>query len=152
MQCSQLADTNRGAVQGTMNGSQRSGLLRKLDIALLPRQLLTIWFLLEDQKTPWYAKFIAGSAASYVLSPIQIIPNFIPVIGMLDDVLVLAFGIWLIRILTPLKMVQEAQQHAQTALAEGKTIRLSKLRPLAILIGSFWVALSVAGFLFLYRR
>jgi uncharacterized membrane protein YkvA (DUF1232 family) len=51
--------------------------------------------------TPWYAKALGFLPMLYLLSPIQLIPNFIPVIGYLDDLLVASLGIWLVKKLTP---------------------------------------------------
>lgn len=48
-------------------------------------------------QVPWYAKLVAGFVVGYVFSPIQLIPNFIPIIGQLDDVLVVSIGVRLLR-------------------------------------------------------
>ena len=58
---------------------------------------------------PWYAKLAAGCVVGYVLSPIQLIPNFIPVIGQLDDVLVVSLGIRLLRRWVPPRVLRDCQ-------------------------------------------
>jgi uncharacterized membrane protein YkvA (DUF1232 family) len=59
---------------------------------------------------PWYAKLVAGFVAGYVLSPIQLIPNFIPIIGQLDDVLVVSIGIRLLRRWVPPHVLEDCQK------------------------------------------
>ena len=51
----------------------------------LQREGFVIWFLLKDNQSPWYAKMIAGCVLAYILSPVQLIPSFIPVIGLSDE-------------------------------------------------------------------
>ncbi len=58
---------------------------------------------------PWYAKLAAACVVGYVLSPIQLIPNFIPVIGQLDDVLVVSLGIRLLRRWVPPRVLRDCQ-------------------------------------------
>ena len=61
------------------------------------RQFRTMLRALRHPEVPWYAKLVCGCAALYVASPIQLIPNFIPVIGQLDDVLVIGLSIGLLK-------------------------------------------------------
>src|SRR5689334_6683598 len=69
----------------------------------------------------WYSKIIAGTVAAYLLSPIQIIPSFIPVIGLMDDVLVLAFEVALIRRFTPDFVVGKVGGEARSGLPGVRT-------------------------------
>jgi uncharacterized membrane protein YkvA (DUF1232 family) len=69
--------------------------------------------LLQHQTIPWYAKAVAGCALAYVVSPVQIIPNFIPVIGQLDDVLVLYGSLKLLRKLTPPEVFAKLRYEAR---------------------------------------
>jgi uncharacterized membrane protein YkvA (DUF1232 family) len=127
---------------------------RKPELALLQRELLSIWFLLRSRRTPWYSKFIAGGVAAYVLSPVQLIPSFIPVIGLMDDALVLTVGSALIRGLTPEDLISDAlaQAQAQTTLRSREQIRLTAIRPIRVAIAACWVALSAFFFISLYRK
>jgi uncharacterized membrane protein YkvA (DUF1232 family) len=59
---------------------------------------------------PWYAKLVAGFVVGYVFSPIQLIPNFIPIIGQLDDVLVVSMGIRLLRRWVPRLVLEDCQK------------------------------------------
>jgi uncharacterized membrane protein YkvA (DUF1232 family) len=68
----------------------------------LKRDGLTLWFAGKHPKTPWYAKALGMLVVAYALSPIDLVPDFIPVLGYLDDVLLLPGLIWLtIKLLPP---------------------------------------------------
>lgn len=64
-------------------------------------QVRFIWRVLRHRQTPWTARLVAACCMAYFISPIQLIPNFIPVIGQLDDLLVLSVGLKLIRKMAP---------------------------------------------------
>jgi len=86
-------------------------------LKLLLRQTHLITLILRHPDVPWYSKLIAASTLGYLVSPIQLIPTFIPVIGQLDDVAVVIVGIKLLRILSPKAALTEceAKLHATTA-------------------------------------
>lgn len=67
---------------------------------------------------PWYAKLVCGCAALYVASPIQLIPNFIPIIGQLDDVLVIGLSIKFLKRFIPAAVLEECQ-HVPPPLAKS---------------------------------
>lgn len=68
----------------------------------IKRDAVTLWFAGKHPATPWYAKALGVFVVAYALSPIDLIPDFIPVLGYLDDVLLLPALIWLaIRLLPP---------------------------------------------------
>jgi len=71
----------------------------------------------RDPRVPWYAKAVALSVAAYALSPIDLIPDFIPVIGHLDDLIIVPGGIWLAVRLIPADILNE---HRATARQAGK--------------------------------
>ena len=64
--------------------------------AALKREALVLWFGSRDPRTPWYAKWLAAFIVAYALSPIDLIPDFIPIIGYLDEVILLPGAIWLV--------------------------------------------------------
>jgi uncharacterized membrane protein YkvA (DUF1232 family) len=68
--------------------------------------------LLRHPNVPWHARLVAACAVVYLVSPIQLIPTFIPVIGQLDDLMVLFFGMKLLRRLTPNKILDECEAQA----------------------------------------
>lgn len=65
------------------------------------RDVVALWFALRDPRTPWYAKLLGGLVLAYVLSPIDLIPDFIPVIGFLDDLILVPLGLLLVTRLIP---------------------------------------------------
>jgi len=94
-----------------------SKLLHRANTARLATNLLALWKLFRHADTPRVAKVVALLVLAYALSPIDLIPDFIPVLGLLDDVILLPLGIALAVKLTPrhlwLARVAEAQQGAE---------------------------------------
>jgi len=68
----------------------------------------------RDPRTPWYAKGFAALVVAYALSPIDLIPDFIPVLGYLDDLILIPAGIWLAIRLIPDEVMQESRNLART--------------------------------------
>jgi uncharacterized membrane protein YkvA (DUF1232 family) len=73
-------------------------------------QIWTLKCVLRHPRVPWRARMVAAVSVMYLVSPIQIIPTFIPVIGQLDDLLVLFVGMKLVRKLTPKEIVEECER------------------------------------------
>ena len=84
----------------------------KEGIATVVKQGRILALLLKHPRTPWSSRVVAGCAVSYLLSPVQLIPTFVPVIGQLDDLFVLFVGMRLIRRLTPDDLLAECEQRA----------------------------------------
>jgi uncharacterized membrane protein YkvA (DUF1232 family) len=74
-----------------------------------------IYLASRDPRMPWYAKVLAVAIAAYALSPIDLIPDFIPVIGYLDDLVILPLGIWLVVSLIPGEVMVEYRAKASEA-------------------------------------
>jgi len=74
-----------------------------------------IYLASRDPRMPWYAKVLAVAIAAYALSPIDLIPDFIPVIGYLDDLVILPLGIWLVVSLIPDEVMVEYRAKASEA-------------------------------------
>ena len=74
-----------------------------------------IYLAARDPRVPWYAKALALAVAGYALSPIDLIPDFIPVIGYLDDVIVVPLGIWLVLLLIPREVMAQYRAEANEA-------------------------------------
>jgi uncharacterized membrane protein YkvA (DUF1232 family) len=73
----------------------------------LKREVLALWLASRDPRTPWPAKVLAIVVVGYALSPIDLIPDFIPVLGYLDDVILLPIGIWLVlKLISPQLMAE----------------------------------------------
>jgi uncharacterized membrane protein YkvA (DUF1232 family) len=67
----------------------------------LKRDVMTLWFALKHPDTPWYARLFAAAVAAYALSPIDLIPDFVPVLGYLDDLIIVPVGVWLFLKIVP---------------------------------------------------
>lgn len=74
-----------------------------------------LWLAARDARTPWAARLLALLVAAYALSPIDLVPDFIPVLGWLDDLLLVPAGVWLVRRLIPDALYAEHLATAQTA-------------------------------------
>ena len=81
--------------------------------AALRREALVLWFGSRDPRTPWYAKWLAAFIVAYALSPIDLIPDFIPIIGYLDEVILLPGAIWLALKLMPRAVLLDSRAKAQ---------------------------------------
>ena len=76
-------------------------------VKLLKRDVLALLIAYKDPRTPWYARLMAALVAGYALSPIDLIPDFIPVLGYLDDLLIVPLGIYITVKLIPAHLMQE---------------------------------------------
>ncbi|CAN7327896.1 YkvA family protein [Phyllobacterium sp. LjRoot231] len=81
----------------------------------LKRDVHAIYLAARDRRTPWYAKALAFIVAAYALSPIDLIPDFIPVIGYLDDLILVPLGIFLVIRTIPPHIMAECRQKATIA-------------------------------------
>src|SRR3984893_9383379 len=101
-----------------------------------------IYLASRDPRVPWYAKFLAIAVAGYTLLPIDLIPDFIPVVGYLDDLIIVPLGIWLVVWLIPEEVMAEDRAKAIEA---GQRPR-SKIA--AIVIVAIWIlAAAVLGWI-----
>lgn len=81
--------------------------------AALKHQVLVLWFGSRDPSTPWYVKLLAGLIVAYALSPIDLIPDFIPIVGFLDEIILLPAAIWLVLKLVPVQVLLDSRVRAQ---------------------------------------
>lgn len=78
----------------------------------LKRDVTALWLAARDPRVPWYAKAVAATVAAYALSPVDLIPDFIPVLGYLDDLIIVPLGIMLAIRLIPQPVMAELRQRA----------------------------------------
>ena len=78
----------------------------------------------RDRRVPWYAKAFVILIVAYALSPIDLIPDFIPVLGYLDDLILIPAGIWLALKMIPKDVLDDCRERAKEELGKGKTNRL----------------------------
>jgi uncharacterized membrane protein YkvA (DUF1232 family) len=93
--------------------AQKSRLQR--DLTLIAKQVHLFTLLIRHPEVPRPAKIAGGCAIAYIFSPIQLIPSFIPIIGQLDDLLVLFIGTKVIRKFTPMSVLKECEARAELA-------------------------------------
>jgi len=80
---------------------------------VLKRDTYALYLACRDPRTPWYAKVLAGAVVAYALSPIDLIPDFLPVIGYLDDLIIVPAGLALSVRLIPPAVMAESRARAQ---------------------------------------
>lgn len=113
------------------------------------RDVLALYLAGRDPRVPWFAKMLAMATAAYALSPIDLIPDFIPVIGYLDDLLLVPAGITLTVWMIPKELMQELRKEAAYRLASDRP--RSKIAAAVIIF--IWLGLAVVvGFLLLGNR
>jgi uncharacterized membrane protein YkvA (DUF1232 family) len=103
----------------------------------LKQHTLTVYFAARDPRTPLLVRLLALMVAAYALSPIDLIPDFIPVIGYLDDLLLLPLGLWLIVRLTPAEVIDSAREKAAQATQRPVS------RGAAVAVVGLWVVLAL---------
>ena len=87
---------------------------------LLRRDGLTLWFALRDARTPRWVKAVAFLVVAYALSPIDLIPDFIPVLGYLDEAILLPALVWLVLRLLPAPVREACRAQADDWLAQRR--------------------------------
>jgi uncharacterized membrane protein YkvA (DUF1232 family) len=87
----------------------------------LQRDTLAVWYAAKDKRTPWYARILAVLVAAYALSPVDLVPDFIPVLGYLDDLILIPAGIALVLRLIPAVVMSDARIKAEASLAKPST-------------------------------
>ena len=113
----------------------------------LKRDTVALYLAARDPRVPWYAKAVAACVAAYALSPIDLIPDFVPVIGYLDDIILVPLGIGLAIRLIPPGILEEHRQRALARIAERPVSRIG-----AVVIIMIWVVLASCLVVWLVRR
>ncbi len=106
----------------------------------IKRDGVTLWFAGKHPRTPWYAKALGVFVVAYALSPIDLIPDFIPILGYVDDVLLLPGLIWLAIRLLPSDLLMECRAQAGEWIQAKGTKPTSRMG--AILVVVLWLAIG----------
>jgi uncharacterized membrane protein YkvA (DUF1232 family) len=111
----------------------------------LKRETLALYLACRDPRVPWYARLLAVGIVGYALSPIDLIPDFIPVVGYLDDLIIVPLGIALVLRLIPQDVLEDCRKRAAVEFASGRPVN----RVAAVVIVGIWLlsALVVIGLL-----
>ena len=105
----------------------------------LRRDVVTVYFAARDPRTPWPARLLALGVAGYALSPIDLIPDFIPILGWLDDLILVPLGLMLVLRLLPAPVLDAARAKAVTALERPRSAVA------ATVVVCAWLACAAAG-------
>ena len=120
----------------------------KIWAAALKREVMTLWFACRDPRTPWYARVLTILIVAYALSPIDLIPDFIPVLGYLDELILLPVGIYLVLKLVPTEALADARARAQAWVDSRKPKPRNWIAAAVIVL--VWVAVLWAAFLLIW--
>lgn len=106
--------------------------------AAIKADVVALWLAARDPRVPWTAKLLAGAVAAYALSPIDLIPDFIPVLGYLDDLIIVPIGIVLATKLIPDDLLTDLRREAA-----------ARLRPVSraglAIVATVWLAAACIG-------
>ena len=86
----------------------------------LKRQLFILYFAYRDERVPWYVKLFTACIVAYAFSPIDLIPDFIPILGYLDDVIILPLGIMFALKMIPKDVISDCEVKANEMMKNGK--------------------------------
>lgn len=89
---------------------------------LVKKDVLTLWFACRDPRTPWWYKLLAVGLVAYALSPIDLIPDVIPILGLLDDAILIPLGVMILLRLLPREVRISSAERAEVQRARGKTV------------------------------
>ena len=107
----------------------------------LKREVYALYLACRDPRVPAHAKLVAVVLVAYAFSPIDLIPDFIPVLGYLDELILLPLGVLLVRRMIPEAVMSDCRMRAEAAFRQGKPVS----RAGAVIIVSIWLLLAIAG-------
>jgi uncharacterized membrane protein YkvA (DUF1232 family) len=87
---------------------------------LLKKELYALYLAYKDPRVPWYARILAAMVVGYAFSPIDLIPDPIPVLGYLDDIVLIPLGIYFVVKMIPPDVLDECRETASARMADGK--------------------------------
>ena len=115
------------------------------------RQLKTdvyaLYLAYKDPRTPWYARIFAAVVVGYAFSPIDLIPDPIPILGYLDDLVLIPLGVFLALKMIPPQVMADSRQKAIEVIAQG--IPVNKAAALVIVL--IWIGLAALAGVIIYR-
>ncbi|MCC8435162.1 DUF1232 domain-containing protein [Brevibacillus sp. M2.1A] len=113
----------------------------------LKLEAYVLYFAYKDSRVSWYAKLFAILVVAYAFSPIDLIPDFIPILGYLDDIILVPLGIWLALKLIPKPVISDCREKAQQLLTKGKP----KNWIIGVLFILIWILLGIGVCWYLYK-
>lgn len=119
----------------------------KRQARILKIETYALYLAFRDPRVPLYARIFAGCVVGYAFSPIDLIPDFIPIIGYLDDLVLIPLGIKIALLMIPKYVMIESRERAQEIIRLGKPVN----RIAAAIIISIWLLLGATGIFILIR-
>ncbi|PEF36683.1 hypothetical protein CON84_19710, partial [Bacillus sp. AFS094228] len=113
----------------------------------LKRQIFILYFACKDERVPWHAKVFTACVVAYAFSPIDIIPDFIPILGYLDDVILVPIGIMIALKMIPKSVLTDCEVKAEEMMKKGKP----KNWIVGSLIVMIWVLIIIWAIIYIYR-
>ncbi len=101
----------------------------------LKKETYALYFAYRDPRVPWYAKLLVAFVVAHTFSPIDLIPDFIPVLGYLDDLIITPLGLAIALRLIPAEVMADARIEAESSLVEGKIVSRAGL----LIVVSIWL-------------
>ena len=112
----------------------------------LKLDVVAIWIAARDPRTPWHAKALAGAVAAYALSPVDLIPDFIPILGYVDDLLIVPLGIALVIRAIPADLMAECRSEAARRATRPRSATG------AVIVVLIWLATAAVSARWAYAR
>ncbi len=117
----------------------------------LKNEIYAIYLAYRDPRTPWYARIFAASLVAYAFSPIDLIPDFVPLLGYLDDLVLLPLGILVARRMIPPEVLEECRDKAGALRARKSTVSKPANWFSAGIIVAVWLILAVWAVLYIMQ-
>ena len=106
------------------------------------RETMAVYLAIRDPRTPWIAKLVGGLVVAYAASPIDLVPDFVPVLGMVDDLLIVPLGLWLTVRLIPHEILEQARARADVELRRPKSV-VAGFFVVAVWLGALLLAIAL---------
>jgi uncharacterized membrane protein YkvA (DUF1232 family) len=119
----------------------------KQRVRQLKTETYALYLAYKDPRVPWYARLFAALVVGYAFSPIDLIPDFIPILGYLDDLILVPLGILLALKMIPAAVMAESREKAQEVMAQGKPVN----RAAAAVIVAVWLLLAALAIVLAVR-
>lgn len=113
----------------------------------LKAETFALYLAARDPRTPWYAKLLVAGIVAYAFSPIDLIPDFVPVLGYLDDLILIPMGIALAIKLIPHSVLAECRTRANETIQKGKPVS----RVAGVVIVVIWLVLAALCTIWAYE-
>jgi uncharacterized membrane protein YkvA (DUF1232 family) len=113
----------------------------------LKKEVYALYLAYQDSRTPWYGKAFTALVIAYAFSPIDLIPDPIPILGYLDDLVLIPLGVVIALKMIPAEVMADSRLKAEEAFRSGKPVSWVG----AAIVGAIWIVLAVLAVLLTLR-